>query len=393
MEDDIKKIFDDARKLSLTADEKAAGREMFRAYMAMRPVRDVSADASGRQGMAKKPFGFALLASLAKPMSVFALVLALMLSVGGVSYAAEGALPGDALYPVKVSINEEVRAAAAVSAEERAKWETERAERRLAEAEVLASKGRLNAKGVAAVELSFAKHADKAKAHIAEAEEDEGADAAAELDASFEGALNAHQAILAHLSNAKADGEQTSRLAVKVDIETKAAVERREKSEKKVTVKAQADVRAAAEARRKGARRAVDEVRAQFDKTRARMEAGAAVTAEARLVAAEKALVDGDAKLAAEDYGGAFTLYLEAHRVAQEAKRLIKSGAAIRFSEEIRAGSRGNDDRGRKDEKKDGDAAEKPVGNDDENGNESERRDGERKGDFLRTGGALKVRF
>lgn len=388
MENDIKKIFDDARRLSLTADEKAAGREMFRAYIALRPVRDVSADASGRQGMAKKPFGFAL---LVKPMSVFALVLALMVSAGGVSYAAEAALPGDVLYPVKVSINEEVRAVAAVSNEDKAKWETERAERRLAEAEALASKGRLNAKGVAAVELSFAKHADKAKEHIADLEEDEGADAAAELDAGFEGALNAHQSILTRLSNAKVDGEQASRLAAKVDIETRAAVERREKSEKKVTVKAQADVRAAAEARRKGARRAVDEVRAQFDKTRARMEADAAVTAEARLVAAEKALVDGDAKLAAQDYGGAFTLYLEAHRVAQEAKRLIKSGVTLRFREELRAGSRGRDD---KDGKKDEETKSEDV---DDEKEEDESRGDEREGDFLRTDfrteGSLKVRF
>src|SRR3989344_3616455 len=57
------------------------------------------------------------------PMSVIAsLVIALMLG-GGVSFAAEGSLPGDALYPVKVSVNEEVRGAITVGAEAKAEWE------------------------------------------------------------------------------------------------------------------------------------------------------------------------------------------------------------------------------------------------------------------------------
>ena len=61
------------------------------------------------------------------------LILALMFGGGGISYAAEGAVPGDALYPIKVSVNEEVRDLVAFSPEAKADWETRRLERRLAE--------------------------------------------------------------------------------------------------------------------------------------------------------------------------------------------------------------------------------------------------------------------
>ncbi len=413
MENDIKKIFDDAKKLALTADEKAAGREMLRAYMALRPVR------VARQGAAKKPFGFAFLVPLVKPASVFALVLALMVSAGGVSYAAEAALPGDVLYPVKVAVNEEVRAAATVGAEEKAKWETERAERRLAEAEALAAKGRLKAKAVAAVEKGFAKHAEKAKEHFAEAEKEEeerdGDDGdVAEADAEFEGALNAHQEILSMLASAKADtGARSSRLAEKVGAEAKAAVERREKKEDKLRVKAQADVRAAAEARGRNARAAVVEARAQFDAASGRMEADAAANAEARLAAAEKELADGDTELAVENFSGAFSLYLQAHRDAQEARRLVKAAATFRVRVELRAGRRERQDGDRrKDQEKkqeegeknggavtaDDDEKDAPDDRDDEPSEDGGRGDdGRNGGGFfrtdVRTDGSLRVRF
>jgi len=63
----------------------------------------------------------------------------------GTSYAAEGALPKDLLYPVKVSINEKVRGFVAVSPRAQAAWASRKVERRLEEAEELASQGKLDA--------------------------------------------------------------------------------------------------------------------------------------------------------------------------------------------------------------------------------------------------------
>ena len=72
-------------------------------------------------------------------------ILLIVLLGGGVSFAAEGALPGDALYPVKVGVNERVRAALALGLEADAEWNVRQIERRLEEAEELSAEGELNA--------------------------------------------------------------------------------------------------------------------------------------------------------------------------------------------------------------------------------------------------------
>ena len=69
-----------------------------------------------------------------KFMPIFLIVTLLVSAGGGVSIAAEGALPGDGLYPVKISINEKVVAAFSVSVDAAANWEARLAERRLEEA-------------------------------------------------------------------------------------------------------------------------------------------------------------------------------------------------------------------------------------------------------------------
>src|SRR5436309_3366576 len=87
-------------------------------------------------------FGFLL-----KPISmpVFAIITILALMGGGTSLAAQNALPGDFLYPVKVNVNENIVAGLAFTAEAKAKVETDLAERRLEEAAELAEKSHMSA--------------------------------------------------------------------------------------------------------------------------------------------------------------------------------------------------------------------------------------------------------
>jgi Domain of unknown function (DUF5667) len=56
---------------------------------------------------------------------------------------AEQAIPGDNLYAVKVRFNEEVRSTLIFNPYEKVEWETERLNRRIAEAKLLASEGKL----------------------------------------------------------------------------------------------------------------------------------------------------------------------------------------------------------------------------------------------------------
>lgn len=78
------------------------------------------------------------------PMPLIASLLIIVVSGVSVAGAAESALPGDALYAVKVNVNEEVKLALATSPEKRADVTLERAERRLQELAALNELGEVD---------------------------------------------------------------------------------------------------------------------------------------------------------------------------------------------------------------------------------------------------------
>src|SRR3989344_3391772 len=62
-------------------------------------------------------------------------VVLLMTVGGGAAYAAEGAMPDDILYPMKIHFNEPLVSAISFTPEQKADWEARRLERRMREAE------------------------------------------------------------------------------------------------------------------------------------------------------------------------------------------------------------------------------------------------------------------
>lgn len=89
----------------------------------------------------------------------------------GTSYVAENTIPGDTLYAVKVRFNEEVRSTLAFSSYEKVTWETERLNRRIAEARLLASEGKLTTEVEEAVVKAVQEHSENARREIAELKE------------------------------------------------------------------------------------------------------------------------------------------------------------------------------------------------------------------------------
>jgi len=145
------------------------------------------------------------------------IVIAIIILLGGgASFAAENVLPGDALYPVKVSVNEEVKSAFSFSSEAKAMYEIRRAEKRLLEAEKLAAMGRLDATGRANAVARFESHAEAFAEHAAEAESEKGAEALAEVRAKFEAMLEARESALIEL---KGKGGSTALGAADVSAE------------------------------------------------------------------------------------------------------------------------------------------------------------------------------
>ncbi len=83
-----------------------------------------------------------------------------------ISYLAEQAIPGDVLYAVKVDFNEEVRSTLARGSYDKVVWETERLNRRISEARLLADEGRLTEEVEAQVASAVRQHSDSARKEI-----------------------------------------------------------------------------------------------------------------------------------------------------------------------------------------------------------------------------------
>jgi hypothetical protein len=124
---------------------------------------------------------------------VATLALTLVFVVGGgTAYAAQGALPGDTLYPVKRALNERVEAVFALSEMAKIKLDARLAARRLAEASALSREGRLSEETEQELAADFDKHAGDVLQSLAEDEARDPVEIRT-LAASFEDELLAYE--------------------------------------------------------------------------------------------------------------------------------------------------------------------------------------------------------
>ncbi len=88
---------------------------------------------------------------------VFATALLLVMT-GSLTVASETSLPGDVLYPVKISITEPARDLMKIDQIEKIEWQVQKATRRLEEAEVLSEQAKLDEEKIVKIENLFEKH-------------------------------------------------------------------------------------------------------------------------------------------------------------------------------------------------------------------------------------------
>ena len=260
-----------------------------------------------------------------KTMPILAILIALTLTGGGVSAAAENALPGDILYPVKVKANEEIRSLIALSQASKAEWEVRRTERRLEEAEKLAAQGEISAEARVQIEENFSAQAERVNARIAKFKENSDQEGAADISSRFETSLNAHAKILERLAVEKIKVKtEVNALEIKVRNEAKVAMKHREEAEEKLSGEKGERVQTAAEGKLKATENKIEEVKKFIERMKEKLGATATTEAEAKVKIAEDLVAEGKVKLEAKSYGEAFALFQRAHRTAEEAKLLIE---------------------------------------------------------------------
>lgn len=198
-----------AVQVSLSDSERERMKRVLSEYMSMKPMR--SAPLERRSPLTY--MALSLYAFSRKSVAVL-LLFAILFSGAGVSFAAENALPGDALYSLKVGVNEPLVAALSVSPESKALWNAERAERRLEEAAKLASVDRLTDEKKIELEERFEAHAEKVVVDI-ERLETSDASGAADIAARFEYKLLAHEVVLEDVLHAEKVQELRDRVKTK----------------------------------------------------------------------------------------------------------------------------------------------------------------------------------
>lgn len=133
-----------------------------------------------------------------------AVALVFVVGIGAtVTVAAESALPGELLYPVKVNMNEPIVAALTFSEEKRARFEARRANRRLEEAEALALKAMLKPEMATALQKRLKKHSITLQRSLALLRERGQTDAADALDTELAVSMSAHESVLVRLVQAR----------------------------------------------------------------------------------------------------------------------------------------------------------------------------------------------
>jgi hypothetical protein len=170
----------------MTDEERRAMRGSLEAHMEAHPL-----------GGMKSPYGWVSFTH-ARSM-VLVPVLILMLG-SGTAFAAQNALPGDALYAIKINVNEAVAGALAVSDEAKASYNTKVAAERLKEAQTLAAANKLSADTTDTLAQSYDAHATLAVAYADKVENDDAVKGAE---------------LRANLASLKAEGEVLATVAGK----------------------------------------------------------------------------------------------------------------------------------------------------------------------------------
>ncbi len=312
MEDNFNDIFDPIKNASLTESERVSMRNNLMAFIEEHPV--------------KQPVLFRIQETVLTTLTYFSasrivrpasFAFAMVLVVGiGTSYAAEGALPGDPLYAVKVHVVEKIQGSLAVSTTEKVEWNADLLERRLTEAETLAAEDKLTPESGAKIGQLIAATAQDFNIQAEElAKTEEGTVVAASAQSRVEAAFLGHERVLAALSREIPDSEPKIRpVLALVRAHAEVAEVARENTERTIAAKKGSTVRLAAT----DSRHVADSTLGKVKKRVALQNAPSAAATEASTsaLAVEQAINDGDEKLKQGNYTGAFGTYQAALRAA-----------------------------------------------------------------------------
>ena len=345
----MKKVFKKAKNIYLTKNERAEMSANLSEYIKNNPL-DVRTADDLRQ-IRHWPYLINLTNST---MAIIIFLIAALSLGGGTALAAEQAVPGDFLYPIKITLNEGVISALAITDEQEAEWQAKLAERRLEEAEELAAEDKLDKEVEDHLLAQFEKHLNKLSGRIEKLKAAGKNANAAKVLSKLESILEAHEVILDALENEDGDTEDEDgdedtddededgdedgdkdSLQDAVEEFADSIEEEREELDKELDDKnrgSSTESQHAAEGKKKSMANKLAEVERFIIKMEGK--------SDKQLFEARKVLEEARAQyteavtlLEAESYNEAFRLFQEAHRLVDSAKKLAKAEGKLEIRE------------------------------------------------------------
>ena len=321
------------RNIKLTASERDSMRHTLIQFMEAHPVRDME-----NARLYIKPTHSIKIKFLTYKTMIVGLIIALVMG-GSVSYAAENTLPGDALYPVKVYVNENARAAVAFTDKSKAELAVELANRRLEEAGKLAVQGTFDADTEATVATNVESRVKDAREKLAKLKSHDE-DGASEIRVDLSSVLNAHSVVLVKAKKEKEkernddsvrsidalsaiiakiesedednDNQDGNRMAMRAVLMGTTTVMMNASSTPSIT-------RDAAEGKKNAAQNKLKEVARKLGGT---ATGTATTTAQVKFAEAQGVFAQGEISFNAGAYADAFYAFKQTMQLAQQAKRL-----------------------------------------------------------------------
>lgn len=268
--------------------------------------------------------------TLFKPKSMIATIIAIaLIAGGGTSYAAEGAVPGDALYVVKTEVNENIKSALAVSNEAEARLQARLVEERLEEAEKLATRGELTAETSADLSARLNEHYKKAEERGNKEAERGNIKMSGELRASLEGTFRSYGDTIATL-NARVKGNEGQALIAEINVYANAQAH----AQATATVDASADIEKDMADMIARVDVVVDEANAKLADAKATLDAKAYTRINTHATEMVAAQGEAKAQLAVAEYQEAYQSAQKAIRLAHEVSVMTKS--ILRIKAEVK---------------------------------------------------------
>ena len=336
----LDKIITEAKKVSLTQSEKRSILSTVNSYIKENPIRGASGKIVSPYNKVTNRNPVILIKSdwLAlfkisklnqrKLLPAFIIIM-LVLSGATTSFAANSALPGDSLYPIKVNVNEKVKVLLAVGTSANAKVAVSIAGERLKEVEKLAVKGKISPETKKEIKKNFIENATKVKTLVADLEAKGEATDAATINSEFESSLDAHNSILSEISNKDGENkEKVDEINSEVGAYLKDSVEVRTGQENKVITSPEAEVKASADDSLKSATNKVADVETYIENKKD-LSDEVKLKATDQLKVAKDLIVSGQTKLEAGSSGEAYVTLQKASRKAKDLKLVLDSSSEL----------------------------------------------------------------